>query len=267
MKTKFKPWHYVQVYLFAREGKKVTAIARAIGVTPMTLRSWIEKDKGMKEVYQKAKKEHEVSLNRKSGLEDYFYKRLPPHLQMLWDELIAFDEANSGPESYELLYKGKSPRIQQHLFVHALVTSSFNVSEACRMTGISHARYKRWCILDPHFADLLEEVKEHKKNFFDSSLVRLVEAGDSPATIFANKTYNKDRYGEELNVKVEGSVQHQHHVLLDIETAPLSLRTRRELLQILRKQQAGNLEDNSSVVDGVIKKKVISSQQEKDDDE
>jgi hypothetical protein len=55
--------------------------------------------------------------------------------------------------------------------------------------------------------DLLVEVEQIKKDFFEEGLLKLVKAGDSSATIFGNRTLNRDRgYGEVTETRVSGVV-------------------------------------------------------------
>jgi len=72
----------------------------------------------------------------------------------------------------------------------------------------------------------------HKKNFFESSFINLVAAGDVPATLHAVQTYCKDRgYGKQVDVKVSGEVTHN---IFNTESMPIKLK--KEILAWYRSQ-------------------------------
>jgi hypothetical protein len=107
---------------------------------------------------------------------------------------------------------------------------------ACRKVGISRQTFFLWC-KDEKFQALVDEIQEAKKDFFEGSLIRLVAAGDTSATIFANRTVNKDRgYSErhQVDVNVSGQVTHKHE-LVSMEQLKLPTAVEKMLLQQIRK--------------------------------
>ena len=65
----------------------------------------------------------------------------------------------------------------------------------------------------------------------------LIEEGDTSATIFANKTYNRDRgYGATTDVFVKHSGVVDHN-LLDISDLELSEACKLELLEAIRRRE------------------------------
>ena len=74
-----------------------------------------------------------------------------------------------------------------------------------------------------------------KKNFFESSLIGLVEEGHPGAVIFANKTVNADRgYSEKLRIEHTA----QGNDLIDINELELDLDTRKKILDAIRSKKA-----------------------------
>lgn len=163
---------------------------------------------------------------------EYVYKMLPPDAQAVWDKISEFDKTKNSIRKSELL-RSQPDKIKQFLFVHALVVGRFNVSEACRKVEVSKDTYDRWTLSDPGFAKLIEEVIWHKANFFESALTGLVYQGDTSATIFANKTFNRNRgYDTKTEIHVTGGVLHGH---LDIDSMNLPLHVRQQLLEAAKK--------------------------------
>jgi hypothetical protein len=87
---------------------------------------------------------------------------------------------------------------------------------------------------DPEFAELVDEIHLHKKDFFESKLVELVQSGDSSATIFANKTMNRDRgYGDKTTIEHTGTVVVEQRVV-QIGDLALPVDVRRAILGAVR---------------------------------
>jgi hypothetical protein len=114
------------------------------------------------------------------------------------------------------------------------------------MMNMSRKTFENWVTHEPEFGELMNEIHEHKKNFFEAALVGLVASGDSSATIFVNKTFNKDRgYNDKIELSVEGSVQHEHvhahvHAHISVDELDLSLEVKREILQAIRLRNRQN---------------------------
>lgn len=175
---------------------------------------------------------------RGSGtLSDYIFKQLSPEAQALWEKIKFWDE--EGANTYtqiERILKGQTKKLRQELFVHALVNSSFDPSEAMRIVGISRQTYELWRAHDLDFRQLIEEIQWHKRNFFEKALHNLVEERHPAAVLFVNRTINADRgYGEKM--KVEHEVTHG----VRLEELDLDVETQRKILDAIRRK--GELKD------------------------
>lgn len=70
---------------------------------------------------------------------------------------------------------------------------------ACENTGITQSTYYRWCEADREFKEKVEDIKESQIDYVENKLLRLIENGDTTATIFYLKTKGKKRgYSEKV---------------------------------------------------------------------
>ena len=188
----------VQVYELLREGLELNAVAKTMGIRVGTLTHWIKKHPELQDAVGKA-----LTLRKGDSsdtLRHFIYGRLSPRCQKLWNRIMASEEDTTQLERVKALIYQKPKVMRQQLFFYAFVARNFNLSEACRLIGISKRQLDHWVEEDKAFRDLMEEFHWHKGNFFESALVGLVAQGDSSATIFANKTFNRNRgYGERSN--------------------------------------------------------------------
>lgn len=241
-KKKFRPKMYVTIYQLARQGLSLTGIAGGIGVDKRTLRSWIESRPAVKDAIERGR---DGSLVRGTGetFIDYVYNRLPPKLQKIWDKLSQWELEDNGSKKIEALLAQQGKRTRQHLFIHSMVASNFNPSEACRRAGISRETYEKWAADDPPFAKMLDELAWHRKNFVEGSLMDLVGRRSEAATIYANRTVNRDRgYDPKSQVEISGGLMNGH---LDMNAVldRLSVEAKREVLGAIRtlnKQAVGD---------------------------
>ncbi len=248
-KTRKRSYDYcagyiLKAYLLAKSGLKGKTLARALGIDGDTLRNWKEKHEHFAAAIQQGR--DELAENPVQTFREYVYGRLSESAQATWDKINEFEDEENGLTRIEALLRERGKPMRQHLFLYALVASNFNPSEACRKVNIPYMVFRKWCESDPDFADLVEEIHVHKGNFFEAALVGLVGQGDSAATIFANKTFNKDRgYGEKLEVHHTDT----NHVI--IEDLDLPLEDRKRLLEAIRRKKAAPLavEDKSNVID------------------
>lgn len=248
--SKWKDSNYVTAYCLAKDGASDGAIAKALGVTTVTFNKWLSEN----EALAKAVCEGRSASETKQGIYDYIYDRLPRRVQDLWDRIEGVDKMSTS-DPVEKLDKRRRRRAldrevelvqttdKQRLFVYAYVACNFNKSEACRKTGIALPTVLKWST-DPQFKQFLDQVKEAKKDFFEDALVSLVKSGDSAATIFVNKTINRDRgYNDRVAIDVN------HKVEYSIEELGLSVEQKRALLEKMREAEVKRLEDNSNTID------------------
>lgn len=240
----FNNSYVFKAYELARAGFSEHKMADALGVARTTIRDWRKKHK----IFNDAVTAGYGLRNTagKSKFLDYVYKRLPEELVPLWNQIMNIDkDENVGDRAkrqlIDKLFFGKGMLIRQHIFLHALVNSNFNPSEACRKTGVSRDTLDNW-LKNTHFARLWKEIIWHKKNFFEGALMGLVEAGDTSAIIFANRTYNADR-GYTDKVQVQHQHTHTHtHAVVDVASLGLPLETQVQLLEAMRNKERLALE-------------------------
>lgn len=210
MLKKWSDGHYVTAYEQARAGLSNTQIAKALGVNLVTLKAWLKRKKYLRRAIEKGRSLSLATPDR--SFADFVYGRLPQHLQELWDNLNRCDNRSLGVERIEALLENQGKTARQHLFVHALVASSFSKTEAMRVVNVTPRTVRLWIEEDPEFAELVDGIMECKKDFLEAGLMQLVAEGDSAATIFANKTLNRDRgYNDKQEVVVQGGIEHNHH--------------------------------------------------------
>lgn len=198
---------YVEAYILARAGHYDKAIGEALGVSQPTICRWIQEKPALKDAIERGRSPEDGG----GSLREYVYGRLPYDLQVLWDRIDLADELDSGVSRVEQMLAGAGTKARQHLFLYALVHTSFDASEACRKVNVSKRVVDGWVRNDPNFAELLDEIRWHKGNFFEGQLVRLVKDGDPAAVLHVNKTFNRARgYGEVKRIEKDGEVKHTH---------------------------------------------------------
>lgn len=238
----FKDTMYVTMYELSKGGMDAIAqLAAALGTYPKTLEEWLRDNPALVDA-----RERGIAARGGAGKEgtfrDYVFQRLPPKLQEYWAELDACDNSADGYRQVRMLTAQWGARVQKHLYIYALTTTNFNPSEALRKVGLTRSQLDSWVADDPSFAELAEELHWHKKNFFEGALFRLVQRGDPGATIFVNRTINKDRgYSEKLVVEHQGSVNHTHtHVhLVDVSKLELPTEVLALVLAAVRQHNKG----------------------------
>jgi hypothetical protein len=235
-KPKWRDELYLEIYQLARSGLSDSAVAKTLGVTDKTFLAWRRRRPAVAHALRQARSD------KKKGSEtfrEYVYKRLPEELQHVWDKIHKADEAGNPIVRFEALIARHGKNGRQHLFLHALLHSNFNASEACRLVNIPRATLNNWLKYDPDFAALVDEVQWHKANFFEGKLIELVERGEPSIVWNVNKTFNRKR-GYEDKIKVEGKHLHEHvhaHGVVDVDSLGLPLDVRKQLLAAVRAKQ------------------------------
>lgn len=240
-----------EVYDYARQGMSDAEICRLTGVSAARLKTLAAGDGPVARAIRagRAKGVGGKLSKRTERFSDFVYRRLPPHLRRVWDKI----DPSTNPEDVlgeedlrDLLLDG-GPDAKKHLFLHAMIACNFNASEACRKVGVSLSAFRDWRVKDPQFAELLEEVNEHKKNFFESKLIQKVDEGDTAAVVFVNRTVNRDRgYGEKLTI----DHAHTHSMAtLDRVLELLDVDTKRKVLDAVERANKPALPARSEVVE------------------
>lgn len=230
---KFKPTMYVTAYELARSGLSDEQIGRSLGVTGGTLRVWCARRPAFADAISRGRRA--LTPDESFTFHQYIYDHLSPNLRELWDEINACETLENGIERAEALLAHAGVRARQHLFIYALTQSAFNASQSLRKLCIPRKTFESWCANDPDFAELLDEIHWHKKNFFEQAFIGRVAAGDTHAIIHAVKTKCRDRgYSEKVEVVHSGTVEHRHTVSL--AELDLDIDTRRAVLDALRRR-------------------------------
>lgn len=239
---------YIKIYELTLEGLGRRRVSEVLGVGLSVLRYWYDTKPALRWAIERAREKrlHQKAQKEESTTEAFFeycYKRLPEALHATWDRVAALGKEGSPKERVDELFEGQGVRVRQHLFVHAMVMTNFNASEACRLIGISRKTWELWQKQDPKFNELLLEIHKIKKDWAESQLLGGVARGDAQMTIFVNRTLNRDRgYDLKQTIKVEGQVNHLH-AHIDIDELELSPACRREILEAHRKRMAAQRAD------------------------
>lgn len=235
--SKWSDEHYVSAYEFARSGMTDKEIARHLGVAHPTLRTWKQDNPALASAIQRGRDVGGLGRNVFSFL-DYLLAHFSPKARQLWYEINRVEREENDVLKIEALLDKQGKAGRQHFFLLALLDGNWNLSRACARSGVSRKTYEKWVADDPDFAELVQEMHWHKKNFFEESLVRKVAEGDTAAILAVNRTLNRDRgYAERLDVQHTGQVDHRH-AHIDITELGLPLDTERQVLRALRQRQA-----------------------------
>lgn len=234
----FKPsWddsYYVRCYQLAKTGMTNGEIARVLKVRRETFKNWVLTMPAL----AKALKEARGGVNK--GTEtftSYVYNSLSPKNKELWDTLEKAGDASNPQAFIESTLSGKGKRTRQMMWVHALLNSNFNGSEACRKVGVPKSMLDIWVRHDEGFVKLLQEIEWHKKNFFEGQFIAGVAAGEAALVLHAAKTQLADRgYGSNktVTVNVNGQVNHDHKVSVGEFLESIPVEDRAKMLSHMR---------------------------------
>lgn len=229
----------LDIYELAKQGKKNTEICKLVGVSwPTFTKRWLTK-KCVVDALTRGRKLPDEGVN---SFKDYVYKHLSPDLQGLWSEIMMCEKGGTPLSRLEAKIKSKGTLGRQHLLIHALIHSNFNLSKALRLTNTPKSTLELWVQKDDNFAKILDEIDWHKRNFFEGALTALVKKGHAPAILFVNKTLNANRgYGDKItknvNVNVKGGITNKS--VIKIDDLDLDITQRRAILDKIRERKGG----------------------------
>ena len=233
--TKWKDVFLFRAYALAASGLTETKIAGVLGVSVSTLMVWERKKKLFRMALKEGRRKNKGDDGVVFSFNDYVYKRLSKPMKRVWERINALDKANVGVEKIERILAEGGKTMRQHLFFYAWTVSKFSISTALRKVNISRSTFEKWKERDSDFADLVDEINWHKKNFFEDHLAKLIAGGDSSATIFANRTVNRDRgYNEKTELDIKGDIAVN---TLDIDSLDLPIDVRKIILEAMRKKE------------------------------
>lgn len=249
-KVQWRSEMVLDIYLYAKSGMTQQQIAEALGVSKARFSRWLN---GRRPAALYAwERGHATLMENKNNptFVDYVLGHLDPEARSVWQQIELWEEGADAYDQVKALFDLQPDLIQQQLFVHSLVSCSFDVHKALKRICLSKRKLELWTS-DPNFNKLMEEMKWHKKNFFEGSLVDLVKAKNSAAVIFANKTLNADRgYGEKMEMQVSGQVN-VVHTLVPITELNLPLETKKDILRAIRERKAEVIEVQDATLDAV----------------
>jgi hypothetical protein len=242
MPARWSADYYVDVYELARAGMPKKQLAKALGIDYRTLNRWMQIRPALRRAYERgfAKSAGHRDGEVQFSFKDYVYQHLPPNLQPIWDELMACEQEGNHQARIDGLLKDQGVRARQHLFIHSLVDSNFNTSRSLRRLGIPRRSFEDWRVNDPEFAELMDQIHEFKKDFFENAFIGRVAAGDTLAILHAARTQLRDRgYNEKVELVMQHEHKHSLEVDVQLEDLNLPLDVRRQVLEAIREQQAG----------------------------
>ncbi len=227
--SKWKDEYIIESYNAAKSGMTENQISKVIGISVHTLRSWEKKKKRFKMALDRGRKEHKGKNGQSLTFKDYVFGRLSYKNRILWKKLNQIDKNKKKKkdvvERIEVLLEKRGKLARQSMFMYAWISANFSISMALRKVNISRSTFELWKS-DPPFMELFKEMEWHKKNFFEEYLVMLVKGGNPAATIFANKTFNRDRgYGDKLEVDMNLKGELDHNIV-SVDTLDLTLEQR-----------------------------------------
>ena len=115
---------------------------------------------------------------------------------------------------------------KQNEMVEAMIKYMGVVTTAARSIDIPRSTYYDWMETDSEFKQRILDLREIKKDFVESKLLKLVEDGDTAATIFSAKTLLKDRgYVERQEVTPVDSDGNSIQPIININV----IRTKKEI--------------------------------------
>lgn len=252
IKNAYKPEMLITIYEMAKTGATDQEI---MGTLDVGRETWFRWKKTKPEVADAMNRGRAANKDKGVTLHEYVYKRLPPELKELWNKIHALEGHNSQYARVKKLLNQTGEQGQQMLFIHALLTYRFKTSRALQVLMIPRSQLDIW-MQQKSFRDMMMQILEYKKDFFEEALFKLVRQGDPSAVIFVNRTINRDRgYNEKQEIQVNAKVEHEHKI--NVSQLNLSLEARKELLMAMREQQAPKglpapKNDDLDIIDGEV---------------
>ena len=226
---KFSLRFIIDVYDVFLRDPSILKAAKALGVKSHgQFCVWLKRNKHLR----LAKELADERRDKTNTLPKYILGNLSPKAKKLWQEIEFYVEQDR-IRSTPLCMTRCSKQLRQEIYLHALINCSYNISRACVIAGTNRQEVRTWAINDPNFRQMMDEIHDLKKDFFENALMDLVEMRYPNAVMFVNRTINADRgYSEKLRIEHSGPVQG-----IDIDALDLDLDTRRKILQAVRAQK------------------------------
>ena len=209
-------------------------VCEALNISGKTLKKYFDKHPELAEARALAKERR--ASQRSMG--DYILGRLSPEARKIWKEMQFWERNESAYEKIEKILTGQTKELKQEIFLQALISTGYSVSDACVKSCVSRNTLEHWKNSDAAFRQLFEEVQMHKEDFYEKSLVSLVEMGVPSAVIFVNKTVNAKRgYREQVEIEHTGTT----NVNFDFNQLNLPLEVKVAVLKAIRENKQQHL--------------------------
>jgi len=235
-KTVWKNDKIIKTYELAKSGLNERKIAAALGISFATFVVWEKKKPVFKMALEMGRKAYKKPDGSVFSFRDYVYGRMSNSVRVLWDKINKCDRAKNGTERIEAILSKRGVRVRQQLFIYAWTSSNFSISNALRKVNLSRQAFEGWK-KDPDFCELINELEWHKGNFFEDHLCKLIAGGDSGATLFANRTYNRGRgYNDKVDVNMELKGEIMSNVV-NVDSLELPVETRKKILTAMRQKK------------------------------
>lgn len=235
---KWRNIFFVNAYELARQGFSDNQIAKSLGVSTTTLQIWKKKKRTLREAIKRGRGGSESHMDAMTYAQGC-YEHLTPEAQDCFDRMTAFHQEQNGIKRMEAMLRDQGKGMRQMMFITALISRNYNISEACRFTNIRRQTFDIWVATEPGFSQLMDEILEKMKDDFQMHLYKQSKSGEVAATKFALSALAKERgFGEKIQHEVSGKIEHEHkHVHVKIDDLNLDLDTRKEILQAIREKQ------------------------------
>ena len=236
-RVKWNNKFYIKSYQFALAGMTDVEIAEALGVSLGAFKGWINKRSTLQFALDEGRSRMKVRGN--SSLRDYIYNQLPRKLKKLWNRIDKCADHPNAVQRMDALFDNHGEGARKHLFLYALTTSHFNPSQACRKVGVSKATVDRWIEQDIDFAQMVDQIHYHKKNFCDQKLMELVDDKDPAVVMFVSRTLNRDRgYSDKQEVEITGTINHTHKHSITVDDRVLSIMSPKAVKELYKAVEA-----------------------------
>jgi hypothetical protein len=265
---------YLKAYELSAQGMSDTKIAKALGVGWDRFQNWLEDLPALREAIDRGRAGTKSPTSPPKGdwrgcgetLVDYCYRRLPPHLKELWEQIQlwsgvhpvkgTYSRRREDPDAYAkitaLFDRPNMVRARQYLFIHACVASNFNMNEACRKLCVSYSVLRNW-EKDEKFKELLLQLRDTMAHFAEAGAFRLVAAGDGAMTQFILRGLMPEKYNPKVLHKHEGEVNVLHgQADVDKILANMSAADKRKMLDSMRGAAQKALGPHVEVIDAEV---------------
>jgi len=237
MKKKRYKWKYEYIftaYELAKNGARKEDYLQALGIKEDTFLIWRKEIPLLRLAIKKGKEARRRGIELNESFSEYIYGHLSPEMKEVYDRLERYEKAGNVSKIEELMNR-KGRRFRQRMLIHAWASLNFSLSAALKRCGVPYQMFLRWKREDLEFAQLLDEIEFHKKNFYEEALNKQIAMGDSTCIIFANRTINADRFPEpKQQINIQKQIHHQIDIV-QVSQLNLPVEVKRLLLEEVRR--------------------------------